>query len=52
MEAKKTITINKIDNMYKEKYHIIKKNSTYFTEKQLLNHRFQGFSQKTFDTYI
>ena len=37
---KKTIT--KIDNMYKEKYHIIKSNNEYITEKQALNHRFQG----------
>ena len=35
-------TITKIDNMYKDKYHIIKKNNTYFTEKQYLKQRFKG----------
>lgn len=38
----KTKKIKKIDNMYKEKYHVIRKNNTYITEKQLLNHRFKG----------
>ena len=33
--------ITKIDNMYKEKYHIIKENNHYFTEKQYLNKRFK-----------
>ena len=37
----KTKTIPKIDNMYKEKYHIIKENNHYFTEKQYLNKRFK-----------
>ncbi len=38
----KTKIITKIDNMYKEKYHIIKNKNTYLTEKQFLNHRFHG----------
>ena len=38
----KTKNINKIDNMYKEKYHIIKENNKYITEKQYLNRRFKG----------
>ncbi len=33
--------ITKIDNMYKEKYHIIKENTEYFTEKELLKRRFK-----------
>lgn len=33
--------INKIDNMYKEKYHIIKQNNSYLTEKQVLINRFK-----------
>lgn len=37
----KTKSITKVDNMYKEKYHIIKKNNTYLTEKQLLLRRFK-----------
>ena len=37
----KTKTITKIDNMYKEKYHVIKENNRYFTEKQYLNNHFQ-----------
>ena len=37
----KTKRITKIDNMYKEKYHIIKENNHYFTEKQYLNNRFK-----------
>lgn len=37
----KTKKINKIDNMYKEKYHIIKENNTYITEKQALSHKFK-----------
>lgn len=36
----KTKKISKIDHMYKEKYHVIKENSTYITEKQALKHRF------------
>lgn len=39
---KKKKNIPKLDYMYKEKTHIIKKNSTYITEKQALNHRFKG----------
>jgi len=35
-------TIKKIDNMYKEKYHIIKEKDNYITEKQALRHRFKG----------
>jgi len=34
--------IDKIDDMYKEKYHIIKENNHYFTEKELLRRRFKG----------
>jgi len=37
----KTIKISKITNMYKEKYHIIKENNMYLTEKQYLNNRFK-----------
>lgn len=37
----KTKTITKIDNMYKEKTHIIKENNHYFTEKQYLNKHFK-----------
>ena len=36
----KTKKISQIDHMYKEKYHLIKENSTYITEKQALKHRF------------
>ena len=39
---KKTIKIKKIDNMYKEKYHIIKQKDIYLTEKQVLINRFRG----------
>lgn len=38
----KSKNINKIDNMYKEKYHIIKENSHYLTEKEYLKRRFKG----------
>ena len=38
----KTKQITKIDNMYKEKYHIIKENNHYLTEKQYLNNHFKG----------
>ena len=41
IKLNKTKTITKIDNMYKEKYHIIKENNHYFTEKQYLNNHFQ-----------
>ena len=34
--------ITKINNMYKEKYHIIKANNHYLTEKELLKRRFRG----------
>ena len=37
----KTKKISKINNMYKEKYHIIKENNTYITEKQALSHKFK-----------
>lgn len=37
----KTKKINKINNMYKEKYHIIKEKNTYITEKQALSHKFK-----------
>ena len=39
---KKIKNITKIDNMYKDKYHIIKENNHYLTEKQLLKRRFIG----------
>ena len=39
---KKTKNITKITNMYKDKYHIIKENNHYLTEKQLLKRRFIG----------
>lgn len=39
---KKKKTIKKLDNMYKDKYHIIKEKEGYITEKQALNHRFKG----------
>ena len=38
---KKTKKINKITNMYKEKYHIVKENNIYITEKQALSHKFK-----------
>ena len=38
----KNKNINKIDNMYKEKYHIIKENNHYLTEKEYLKRRFKG----------
>lgn len=37
----KTKKINKINHMYKEKYHILKENNTYITEKQALSHKFR-----------
>lgn len=37
----KTKKINKIDNMYKEKYHILKENNAYITEKQALSNKFR-----------
>ena len=37
----KTKKINKINHMYKEKYHILKENNTYITEKQALSNKFQ-----------
>lgn len=37
----KTKKINKITHMYKDKYHILKENNTYITEKQALSHKFQ-----------
>ena len=42
IDLNKTKKINKIDAMQKEKYHIIKENSHYITEKQLLRARFKG----------
>jgi len=45
----KTKKINKINNMYKEKYHIIKENNTYITEKQALSHKFGRKISKIFD---
>lgn len=38
----KNKNINKINNMYKEKYHIIKENNHYLTEKEYLKRRFKG----------
>jgi len=38
----KTKKINKINHMYKEKYHILRENNTYITEKQALSHKFKG----------
>jgi len=38
---KKTKKINKLNHMYKEKYHILKENNTYITEKQALSHKFK-----------
>ena len=38
----KTKKINKINHMYKEKYHILKENNTYITEKQALSHKFKN----------
>lgn len=40
----KTKKIAIIDNMYKEKYHIIKEKNNYLTEKQVLKQRFKGNS--------
>lgn len=42
IQLNKTKKINKIDNMYKDKYHIIKQKDRYLTEKQVLNARFKG----------
>ncbi len=42
IKPKRNTTILKIDNMYKEKYHIIKEKKGYLTEKQYLNRRFKG----------
>ena len=50
INLKKTKNISKIDNMYKEKYHIIKEKNVYLTEKQALKRRFTGNSSKMFDT--
>jgi len=38
---KKTKKINKINHMYKEKYHILKDKNTYITEKQALSNKFK-----------
>ena len=38
----KTKKINKFKEMYKEKYHVLKENNTYITEKQALSHKFKG----------
>ena len=37
----KTKKISKINQMYKEKYHILKENNTYITEKQALSKKFK-----------
>jgi stage IV sporulation protein FB len=42
MSFKKTKKINKITNMYKDKYHILKENNQYITEKQALTNKFKG----------
>jgi len=42
MTYKKTKKINKITNMYKDKYHVLKENNGYITEKQALIHKFKG----------
>lgn len=42
IKLNKTKEISKIDDMYKEKYHIIKEKNTYLTEKQYLKRRFKG----------
>lgn len=39
----KTKKINKIDYMYKEKYHILKDKNTYITEKQALSNKFKKY---------
>ena len=33
--------ITKLNHMYKDKYHILKENNTYITEKQALSHKFK-----------
>ena len=38
---KKIKKINKIDNMYRDKYHIIKEKKGYLTEKQALINKFK-----------
>ena len=38
----KTKKITKIDYMYRDKYHIIKENNQFLTEKQVLKHRFKS----------
>ena len=38
----KTKIVHKLDNMYKQKNHIIKEKDNYLTEKQALNHKFKG----------
>ena len=38
----KNKTIDKIDDMHKDKYHIFKENNTYLTEKQVLKCHFKG----------
>lgn len=42
IDLNKRKQITKIDNMYKEKYHIIKYHNKYLTEKQFLIDRFRG----------
>ena len=37
----KTKKINKIENMYKDKYHILKEKDAYITEKQALSNKFR-----------
>ena len=49
LDLNKTKNIDKIDNMYKEKYHIIKEKNIYLTEKQVLHNRFNQKNQKIFD---
>lgn len=38
----KTKKINKINHMYKEKYHVLKDKNTYITEKQALSNKFKN----------
>ena len=52
INLKKTKNIAKINDMYKEKYHIFKRKKAYMTEKQVLRCRFKGNLWKIFDIHI
>ena len=52
IKPKRIKTINKINDMYKEKYHIFKEKNNYLTEKQVLNCRFKEKIWKMFDIYM